>query len=450
MSPSSPPSSAVSRRRFLQGAGALASAAVASPLLAACGGGGGSGGGNGKGPLSLWQFHAPDPNKTPASAWFVDMVDEWNAENDVKVKLRYIPVSDYVNGTTLQTAFSSGEGPDLFLISPGDFLRYYNGGALQELTPYLDKAVLDDYPAGVMGTRKVEGKVYAVPLEVDALAMFYSVDAFEKAGLSESDVPKTWDELLDVAGRLATKDRFGVLFETNPGYYQNFTWYPFLWQGKPDVEIFDVDAAAAALKLWQDAVAKKVAPRKVLGNGGGDAVANLASGYTAMQQTGIWSVAQLRTEKPDFKYGVFRLPIPPGGKYVTDLGGWSMVANAKGANPDEAGKFIAWALASQKQDSLRRGVAWATEARASIPPRLSVLKEAQQAGKYKSGVLAEFAEKIFPGGRAEPRLPPEVYRAISDAIQATQLGTAEPMAAATIAQEQIDTFLKGYKGAPIL
>ena len=43
---------------------------------------------------------------------------------------------DYINGTKLPTAFASGQGPDIFLISPGDFLRYYNGGVLLDLTPY--------------------------------------------------------------------------------------------------------------------------------------------------------------------------------------------------------------------------------------------------------------------------------------------------------------------------
>ena len=54
---------------------------------------------------------------------------------------------------------------------------------------------------------------------------------FTKAGLSEADLPKTWDQTLAVAEKLTGKDRYGVMFETLPGYYQNFTWYPFLWQG---------------------------------------------------------------------------------------------------------------------------------------------------------------------------------------------------------------------------
>ncbi len=61
-----------------------------------------------------------------------------------------------------------------------------------------------------------------------------------------------------------------------------------------------------------------------------------------------------------------------------------------------------------------------------------------------------FRDQIFPGGRAEPRFPPEVYKPISDAIQACQLNGADPAREAERAAQQIDAFLAGYSGAPIL
>ena len=48
------------------------------------------------------------------------------------------------------------------------------------------------------------------------------------------------------------------------------------------------------------------------------------------------------------------------------------------------------------------------------------------------------------------RMPPQVYKAISDAIQACQLNGQKPEEAAATASSQIDAFLAGYKGAPIL
>jgi multiple sugar transport system substrate-binding protein len=53
-------------------------------------------------------------------------------------------------------------------------------------------------------------------------------------------------------------------------------------------------------------------------------------------------------------------------------------------------------------------------------------------------------------GRSEPRVPPEVYKAVSDTIQACQLSGADPKQAAEEGSQQIESFLSGYTGAPLL
>ncbi|HEY8582042.1 MAG TPA: extracellular solute-binding protein, partial [Capillimicrobium sp.] len=223
---------ALDRRGFLTVSGRFAlAAALTGPGLTLLGcGGGGDGGGDAK-EMSFWNFYGPGGAVEGQSKWFVDTAEAWNQEHDVKVKLRYIPTSEYISGSTLQTAFAANEGPDIFLLSPGDFLRYYNGGVLQDLSPHMEGGVESDFVDGALGSRTVDGKVYGIPMEIEPLAMYYSTQAFERAGLSEADIPVTWDELLDTAQRLRQGDQYGVLFETVPGYYQNFTWYPFMWMG---------------------------------------------------------------------------------------------------------------------------------------------------------------------------------------------------------------------------
>ena len=404
--------------------------------------------------LKFWQFYAPGGGVATQDKWFEEVVKGWNDTHDVKVELVYVPNNAYMDGTKLPTAFASGAGPDLFIISPGDFLRYYNGGVLLDLTPFMEEAARADFFPSVIANRMVNGKIYGLPYEVEPMAMYYSVEAFAEAWLTEKDVPKTWDELLTVAKKLTNEKRFGVLFETSPGYYQNFTWYPFLWEAGGDFQTadgksaFNSPATVQALKFWQDAVNMGVAPRKPLGGGGWDAVPNIGSGYCAMQNVGIWAIAQLREGAPNFKYGIFRLPTPPGGKYLTIGGGWAFVANAKGSNPKAAGEFCAWALGSMKPDSVDRIVDWCTKAKSDMPPRKSALEAGKAA--FDSGFLKTFTDEIYPGARAEPRMPPPVYKAISDAIQACQLNGQKPEDAAAAASEQIDAFLANYKGAPIL
>ncbi len=406
--------------------------------------------------LSFWQFYAPGGQSSTQSKWFEDCVKAWNATHDVKVELQYVPNVEYMNGSKLQTAFASGQGPDIFIISPGDFLRYYNGGVLVDLAPYMEEAARNDFFANVMETRIVDGKIYGLPMEAEPMAMYYSVKAFEEAGLSEADIPKTWDHFLEIARKLTKGNRFGCLFETGPGYYQTFTWYPFMWQGNGDIATTDGKKSAfnspgtiQALKLWQDTIQQNFAPRNGLGGGGGDVVANLASGYCAMQNLGIWGVSALRENAKDFQYGVFPLPLPANGQARTIFGGWAFVANAKGRNPEEAAKFCVWALGSMQEDSVQRVVDWCIKAKSDVSPRKSALDKATAQGGYDSGPMKLFKNDIFPTGRGEPRVPPEVYKAVSDAIQACQLGGADPKQQAEEASQRIESFLAGYTGASL-
>ena len=169
-----------------------------------------------------------------------------------------------------------------------------------------------------------------------------------------------------------------------------------------------------------------------------------------MQNVGIWAIAQLREGVPDFKYGVFKLPTPPGRKYITIGGGWAFVANARGWNTKAAGEFCAWALASPKDGSVGRIVDWCTKAKCDMPPTKSALEAGKAA--FQSGFLQVFTDEIYPSARAEPRMPPPVYtRQFRTRSRAAQLngrslgagGSGQP-------PTRSDAFLSGYKGAPIL
>ena len=433
---------AIGRRNFVAGSTvAAALGAWSNPAEAAA-------------TLAFWQFYAPGGPVKAQADWFLNLVRDWNAKHDPKLTLQYVPTDQYMNGSKLQTSFASGQGPDIFLISPGDFLRYCNAGVLFDLTSYIDPAVRKDFPASVMAPRVVNGKILAIPMEVEPLAIYYSLDAFEKAGLGPNDVPKTWDALREVGRKLTTANRYGILFDTTPGYYQNFTWYPFLWQGHGEIvgpdgkSRFDSDAAVKALGFWRDLVKSGAAPRKTLGGGAWDIVPNLASGFCAMQNCGSWGISALRSNAPKFRYGVFPLPTPPGGAAVTVGGGWAFAVNARAKNPEAAARFCSWALASPDPSSIRHVVDWCTVAKSDMPPRTSAFEAG--AAAYNTEPLKTFRTEIYPTTRAEPRVPPPVYKAISDAIQACQLGGQDPAAQARQASRTIDDFLATYDGASII
>ncbi len=411
-------------------------------------------------PLVFWEFYSGGNDEgeiDPRAQWFRDTVKAWNDQNETKIELQDIPGSSEEYYTKLSTAFAAGEGPDLFLLSPSDWLRYQNSNTLLDLTPFMERAAIEDFLPGVLATRMEGDRIYGLPMEVEPLAMYYSVRAFEEAGLSEADVPQTWEQLLDVGEKLSSGDRFGLLFETKPGGYQVFTWYPFMWMGGGDVVTedgrhsnFNHPGTVQALQLWRDATEREIAPREILGGGAWNLSANLAEGFTAIQQCGIWGVAGLREEAPDFEYGVFKLPVPAGGTYATDAGGWSFVASAKGKNPEAAAQFVVSTLGSMSEDSIRRMTDWSAKIDTNMPARRSVLDKATAEGAYASGPLQTFAEEILLGARAEPRFPPEMWQAVTDAVQACQLNGEDPAEVAERTHQQLEAFLATYQGARIL
>jgi multiple sugar transport system substrate-binding protein len=456
--------SVISRRALLRTGALLAGAAALPPALSACAPSAGAGGA-----LDFWQWYAPQSGGGYAvgkqNEWFATLLAQWRAHSGTELDLTYIPVSQYTEGTQLQAAFSAGQAPDLFIISPGDFLRYYNGGVLDDLTDALGP-LADDFYTSALATRSVDGRIFALPMENEPLAMFYDVAAFEQAGLAEGDIPRTWDQLLTVAERLRTRQRYGLVLETNPTVYQVFCWYPFLWQAGGEVvegtrSVFDSPATVRALTLWQEVVDRDLAPRTTQGGGGGDLVSNLAAGYGAMQQMTVPGSMFLDEGAPNFRYGMFPLPAPdPAIPALTCMGGWAICVNKHSPRAKQAAEFAVWAVAGP--DSRARMVEWAFDAKKTLPARRSVMEEAVGQGRLRDDAVMRFAafealglpqdapgSENTPLGRGEPRYPPEVAKAVMDALQAVMLSGTDPRVAAQHAGDQINAALTGYDGAPM-
>jgi multiple sugar transport system substrate-binding protein len=78
------------------------------------------------------------------------------------------------------------------------------------------------------------------------------------------------------------------------------------------------------------------------------------------------------------------------------------------------------------------------------------LEKGTTEGGYSSAPMKLFKDLLVHTGRSEPRVPPEVYKAISDTIQGSQLSGADPEQAAEEGSQRIESFLSGYTGAPLL
>jgi multiple sugar transport system substrate-binding protein len=388
--------------------------------------------------IQFWKFGS---SSDPANQGLAKWVEQWNKENPGKqVQIRFFPFDEYMNGTLLTTAFASGSGPDIFWASRGTFLQYAKGAVLADLSDLLTTEAKQDFSQASIEAITVDGKQYAMPFEQEPVALLYNTDLLQKTGIQ---VPKTWDELLVACEKLKAAHLIPIIIEPQPGAYQNFTWYPFLWQAGGDVTdpdttkaTFDSPGTAKALDLWRTLIQKGYAPRTA-----SDITANVpstpfASGQAAMEVVGMWAIQQLQTQAPNIKFDFAPLPTPDGSNPITVYGGWSQAVSAKSKNLALAKEFTAWMWLKGTE----RPVEWCTKLNSKFSPRKSVLAAAKNF--YDQKYLNTFRDIILPTARAEPRYPAALVKIIGDALQAAMFRNEPGAQAAAEAQKQIEAFLK--------
>lgn len=391
-------------------------------------------------PMQFWKFGTPEDLANQA---LLRWVDEWNQANpDKAVEMRFFPFGEYASGPVLATAFASGSGPDIFWASPGTFLQYARSGIAADLSSIFTPELREDMLPAAVAAVTVNGKPHAMPFEQEPVALFYNKDLLTQAGV---EVPQTWDELLAAAETLEAAGIIPIVIEPPPGPYQNFTWYPFLWQTGAEVvnddfteATFDSPGAAKALELWGTLIQQGYAPRTAP-----DCTCNIgstpfASGEAAMQVVGMWAIAQLKADFPDINFGVTHLPTPSGEDPVTVYGGWTQVVNARGDTVEAAKEFTAWMWA----EGTERPVEWVTEVNSKFSPRWSVTAAAQE--YYDQEYLSIFRDEILPTAKAEPRFPAEMVKIIGDALQAAMFRGTPGAEAAANAQRQLEDFLASF------
>ena len=150
----------------------------------------------------LWVDNATDPT-------WQQLADEFNSQGGHgKVKLQIVPAAQYLD--KLQTALSSGTGPDAARMKDEWMGTFVQSGVLAPLSQRIDawsgkSTVLDSaWNAG-----KVPGnsEVYMMPHQNTALYMYYNKKIFAQAGLQP---PKTQAELIADAPKLTGNGHYAM------------------------------------------------------------------------------------------------------------------------------------------------------------------------------------------------------------------------------------------------
>lgn len=113
----------------------------------------------------------------------------------------------------LLDALAAGQGPDIFLIK-NTWLSSFGDKIVPapqvKGAPVVDELKFKSNFIDVVATDfLVDGKIYATPLSVDSLGLYYNKDIFNQAGITAP--PKNWNEFIDDVRKLTKINSYGEI-----------------------------------------------------------------------------------------------------------------------------------------------------------------------------------------------------------------------------------------------
>lgn len=424
----SPLNPRLTRRSVLGAAGA----GFAGLALAACGGNTGrpsdNGSSGGKPTLEQW-YHQYGEDGTEAA------VKRYAAAYpNATVNVTWVP-GDY--DKKVAASLLTASGPDVFEAGNGPTIDMITGKQVVDLSGLLGDAK-SDFNASLLERMTYQGKLYGIPQVVDMQLLVYRKSLLSKAGV---EPPKTFDALLDAAGKL-TQGKVKGLFLGNDGG-AGVMGGPVLWSSghdyltsdnKPDFNNADVQGALAKLHtLFGSGHLLLGAPSDW------SEPAALAQGLTAMQWTGLWTLPELTKSLGD-DYGVLPFPaIGSSGKQSVPVGAYASAVSAKSQHVDAAKAFVKWLWVDQTDKQLD----WAQSYGFHIPARQSLVAKAD---KLRTGPAADAASYVTDFGHPQTPLlwTPASGAAYNDAVDKIIRSGADPATTLAAVETTVNSELKRF------
>ncbi|MET1035571.1 MAG: extracellular solute-binding protein [Arthrobacter sp.] len=294
---------------------ALAAAVTAAALaLAGCGGSGFSSAADESGAENAPQEATEAPltvligsSGAAETKAVTDSVASWSQDSGIEADVN--AASDLVQ--QLSQGFASGNPADVFYVSADQFAGYAANGSLE---PYAeDLGNKDDFYPALREAFSYEDTLYCAPKDFSTLGLVINDKLWDDAGLTEADVPTTWEELADTAEKLTDGSTVGLAFSPEfqrLGAFAAQAGGGLVTDGAATANSAkNVEALTYVQRLMKDGVAKYSSE---LGSGwGGEA---FGKGQAAMVIEGNWIAGALSNDYPDVDYTVAELPAGPGGK----------------------------------------------------------------------------------------------------------------------------------------
>lgn len=255
--------------------------------------------------LRHWDWHQPRMNLK------IKYMEEYEKLNpDVKFETQVISWEDY--WTRLMSGVAGGDVPDI-----AQFHNSQTQAFLNHLEAFpADLFDYDRYREEVINFEAAylfDGAFYFYPVGIMSGLIFYNTDYWAEAGLTEADIPTTWEEFRALAKKLTKYDEAGDIQVAGfvPNGILGVFWLDLHYQlgGKLYGEgaktvAWNNEAGIKALEFIEQLIFEdRVTEVGFLGFSEA-----MGTGHAAMVYSWSWLGGELNNNYPDLNWSVFRLP----------------------------------------------------------------------------------------------------------------------------------------------
>lgn len=403
--------------------------------------------------LKLWGLWEDDSLIRPA-------IDAYQKQHP-NIKIEYNHQNSPNYRTRIQTQISDPKGPDIIMIHSSwlpMFLKNNNLAVLPPNVMSIDDYKKTFYPVAYSSLTK-DNKIYALPLSIDGLALFYNEDLIKQAGVS---IPTDWKQFEDAALSLTKKDDKGNILKAgaamgspaNVDHWSDIIGLLFFQQ--PGVDLahpssVNPSSAADVIKFFTGFITDPT--KKTWSQSMESSTQAFYEGKLAFYFAPSWRAHDIRTANPQLKFKTAPVPqlpkIADPSKQAAWGSFWAFAVSSNSQNQTAAWDFLKFLTTAETEKQLYQE---ASKVRLFGEPysRVDLKQElandpivgsfVSQGNIYKSWYLSS---RTFDSGINDEMIP---Y--FENAINATLRGE-DPANALKTTEQGVSQILDKYSAKPV-
>ena len=279
-------------------------------------------------------------------AGLAEIIDDFTEKTGIKAELQVVSWDEY---WTLLSAGAEGDSmPDVFWMHSSESQRYMSNDMLLDVTAQIEESEeidLANYPEDIVNLYVYDSKNYAVPKDIDTIAIWYNKTLFDEAGLEYPTADWTWDDLLEYSKKLTKDGVYGFYCpsgEDQSGYYNMiYDKGGFVISDDKKTSGFDNEKTIEAMMMMNKFIEEGVMPSQEMMSETSSEVM-FQSGKVAMVPQGSFMLAAHKANDYSLENAaVVELPKDAEtGRQVSIMNGLGWAASAGTKHPEEAWKLL--------------------------------------------------------------------------------------------------------------